>query len=196
MNIYIEYEILRDKYHEAQDNYDKILERKQELFNMTQPASIATDKEKTTGGERKNVFDTYLIRKEKERIDERLKEARDILSDRRRLLDEKQSELSISKGLYDRIYYSRYIERMKVDSVAESVGYSRQQVYRILRKIEENMGKARLRSDRIVKRECDVPMASKKGLLPCDKQCKGCIACIEWNEEGERQHTPDRKEHR
>ena len=44
MNIYIEYEILRDKYHEAQDNYDKILERKQELFNMTQPASIAADK--------------------------------------------------------------------------------------------------------------------------------------------------------
>ncbi len=33
--------------------------------------------------------------------------------------------------------------------------------------------------DRVIKRECDVAMARKKGYLPCQEQCKACYACIE-----------------
>ena len=42
--------------------------------------------------------------------------------------------------------------------------------------------------DYIIRRECDEPMARSKGLLPCEKNCKNCMACIEITESGERQH--------
>lgn len=38
------------------------------------------------------------------------------------------------------------------------------------------------------KTECDVPMARSKRLLPCDKDCMHCIACIVMNGDGERGH--------
>lgn len=40
----------------------------------------------------------------------------------------------------------------------------------------------------IVKRECDAPMARQKNLLPCDNDCKCCMACIETTDVGERRH--------
>lgn len=45
----------------------------------------------------------------------------------------------------------------------------------------------------IVRRECDVPMARSKGLLPCDKDCKNCMACIETTNTGERRHCTRHK---
>ena len=46
--------------------------------------------------------------------------------------------------------------------------------------------------DRVLKRECDEPMAKKKGYLPCRKQCSGCHACIEITST-ERRHCVPRK---
>lgn len=40
----------------------------------------------------------------------------------------------------------------------------------------------------VVARECDVPMASKKGYFPCDHKCETCLACIEKLDNGDRQH--------
>lgn len=44
-------------------------------------------------------------------------------------------------------------------------------------------------STRIIKRECDEPMAKKKGYLPCEGRCKECHACIETLGTGERRHV-------
>ena len=41
---------------------------------------------------------------------------------------------------------------------------------------------------KVIKRTCDEPMARSKGLLPCDKNCKQCHACIEVLANGERRH--------
>ena len=41
----------------------------------------------------------------------------------------------------------------------------------------------------IVKRRCDKPMAEKKGLLPCSRRCRTCIACIERDEHGDERHV-------
>lgn len=41
----------------------------------------------------------------------------------------------------------------------------------------------------VVNRECDKAMAEKKGFLPCNKDCKRCLACIEVNSNGEREHV-------
>lgn len=45
----------------------------------------------------------------------------------------------------------------------------------------------------IIKRRCDVPMAEKKGLFPCNGRCKTCLACIRMNELGQEDHTPTLK---
>lgn len=44
-----------------------------------------------------------------------------------------------------------------------------------------------------VRRRCDVPMARKKGLLPCGHRCRTCLACIQINRLGEERHTPNFK---
>ena len=41
---------------------------------------------------------------------------------------------------------------------------------------------------KVTKRICDEPMARHKGLLPCEKNCNKCHACIEVLANGERRH--------
>jgi len=43
--------------------------------------------------------------------------------------------------------------------------------------------------EKIVRRYCDEPMAKKKGWIPCDGQCKNCLACIEVLKSGDKRHV-------
>lgn len=54
-------------------------------------------------------------------------------------------------------------------------------------------GKRKDEIGRVVRRYCDTAMASKKGYLPCEKNCKGCHACIEQLDNGERRHVTGKK---
>lgn len=137
-SIYLEYESYKQKLYAAQKNFDKILKRKEELFDMTQPTSPGMG-EKVSGGEPRNKFDSYLITKDEENLDALLKEAREILDDRKILLESKREELKASKNLYDKIYYYRFIEYYHVNRIARTVGYSEAQTYRILDKIKRQI---------------------------------------------------------
>lgn len=41
----------------------------------------------------------------------------------------------------------------------------------------------------IVSRRCDVPMARRKRLFPCDHRCRQCVACIEKDDMGNESHA-------
>lgn len=41
----------------------------------------------------------------------------------------------------------------------------------------------------VISRECDEAMAKKKGFLPCNEDCKRCLACIEVKTSGAREHV-------
>lgn len=41
----------------------------------------------------------------------------------------------------------------------------------------------------ITSMRCDRPMAEKKGLLPCGKRCRTCVACIKTDEFGREGHV-------
>lgn len=41
----------------------------------------------------------------------------------------------------------------------------------------------------IVSTRCDRPMAVSKRLLPCNKHCRTCVACIIRDESGEERHV-------
>jgi hypothetical protein len=137
--VYPDYEDYRYKYYIAQENYNQILEEKEELFLRTQPKSVEYDKERVSGGNPENSFDKYIIAKEKKNLDERLNEARTILEGRKILLNTKLDELSASNHIHDKVYYQRYIERKKIKHIARKIGYSEAQTYRILESIKKRL---------------------------------------------------------
>lgn len=137
--IYEEYELYKLKYYNAQKDYDKILNEKEKLFAMTQPNATDYSKEKTLGGIKENTFDTYLIQKEKDNIDQRLKEAYSILVDRKMLFEMKRVELEKSNDWYDIAYKYKYIDNLPVSTIKNKMPYCRSSIYGILKKIRKNV---------------------------------------------------------
>lgn len=137
--MYLQYEVYKRKYYEAQTRYDEILNEKMILFERTQPGGVSYEKERVNGGEQSNKFDSYLIAKEQKQIDERLNEAKTILDDRERLLRQKEKELRDSKVITDKVYVLRYIERQRIYKIANVCHYSEAQIYRILRDISDSL---------------------------------------------------------
>lgn len=134
--LYMEYEDFKDKYLAGQMVYDSILNEKQSLFERTQPNAVAFDNDRVDGGEYKNTFEEYLSAKEAKRIDERLLEAKDILEHRYTLLKSKETELRLSKNVYDIVYRRCYIDHERIVDIAEDMHYSRSQIHRYTRKIK------------------------------------------------------------
>ena len=137
--LYIEYEEYKGRYYEAQRIYNDILNEKEELFAKTQPKTTKITGEKTDGGKRENLFDEYLIQKERKNIDKRLEEAKSILDDRERLLKLKELEVRASKDSHDKIYRCRYIDRLTIEKTCRISNYSRSQVFNILKEIRKHI---------------------------------------------------------
>ena len=130
--LYLDYECAKQRYQDAQNSVNAILNEAEELFAMTQPNSVRVDKERVSGGKQENVFEAYLIEKERRCIDQRLLEAKSLLEERKYLLKLKEQELRSSKESFDRIYRYRYIDKLQGWKIAKMIGYSKSQVYRIL----------------------------------------------------------------
>lgn len=139
--VYVQYERIKHRYQQAQDNYEELIKEKEDLFAKTQPKGQAYDQDRVSGGQSYNVFDRYIIEKDKKRIEERLEEARAIMEDRKTLLELKRTELERSDDVMDRIYYLKYIKRVKNKYICDQVGYSKAQVARYLKRIKMAMSK-------------------------------------------------------
>lgn len=137
--IYVEYEEARNKYREAQNQYDDILSEKERLFERTQPQAIVYDKEKVSGGATSNPFDDYIIAKERKQIDERLSEIRSILEDRWRLLTIKERELRASQEWNDKIFTLYFLDGKTITDIEHLVPYSRVQIWRKLNVIKDTI---------------------------------------------------------
>lgn len=131
--IYLDYEKFRQSYLETQRRYDEILSEKEKLFALTQPQAVQFYKEPCAGGDKGSPFDSYLIEKERRRIDERLEEAKILLGERKELLMQKGQELRKSIDCHDKIYRMKFIEGCSVIKIATVLGYDNSSVYRILR---------------------------------------------------------------
>ena len=137
MVLYIEYSNCKKKLVEAQKSFTKILDEKEELFNITQPQGTNYDKELVDGGSRENVFDKYLEMKEIKEIDKRLDEARTILNDRKIMEKIKKEELLQSNDVKDKIYVHKFLDHLSYNQIAKSVNYSEREVYRVVKKMRE-----------------------------------------------------------
>lgn len=137
--MYLEYEECKNKYYNAQKEYDKILNKQEKLFSMTQPKSTDYSKDRTTGGEPQNTFEEYMIQKEKEKIDEKLKEALSILKNRKMLFDMKEEDLRRSKDWYDIIYVYSYLEKMSSRKIERRVPFCKTDICNKLKEIRKNI---------------------------------------------------------
>lgn len=142
--IYLNYDLLRQKYLEAQYRYDVALSEREKLFAKTQPKSVQYDGGPGAGGGEINLFDDYLIEKERRQTDERLAEARQLMNDRKEMLRIKEQELRSSRDLHDKVYRLRYIEKRNIRWIAANTGYSESQVYRILASINKRCEEMRV----------------------------------------------------
>ena len=138
--IYLQYEVLKNKYYLIKEQYDSLLSEKEELFRNTQPKGTDFSKEKINGGTVGNSFDNYLVQMEKDKVDERLEEAKTIFEKREELLKLTEEELKKSNHPHDKIYYYRYINgNMTICQISNLVGYSEPQIYRILKIIRNKI---------------------------------------------------------
>ena len=141
--LYLEYESLKNKYLDAQNTYNAILDEKERLFAKTQPKGMRFDKESISGSGKPYTIDDYLIEIEQKGLNKRLEQAWAILFERKSQLFEKEHELKKSKALHDQIYKLRYLELLRPYKIASKVGYSESQVYRIIKIIDDNLQDAR-----------------------------------------------------
>ena len=137
--LYIEYEESKIKYYGALKQYDKVLCEKERLFAITQPKAVVFDIERAISGAFNNTFDIYLMKKQKNRTEERLEEARSIVKDREALLKMKEVELRESKDWNDIVYVYYFLEKLSVRKIEKRIPYSKTQIYRILETIRKNI---------------------------------------------------------
>ena len=137
--VYVEFDAICKRYTNAQAAYDELLQEKEALFAMTQPGAIRYDKDRVGGNTARNTFEEYVIAKERSRIDERLEEQKTILDERKKLKDMKETELRLSKSLFDRIYVYHYLDKLTLTQIENRIPYSRVQIWRKLKIIKENV---------------------------------------------------------
>lgn len=133
------YDRARAKYIAAQNTYRAAVDKKELLFQRTQPQAIEIKPDKIMGSGDSNPLEAYMIAKDQLQIDTVITEAWELLRDRERILAVAERDLRGSVGLWDRIYTARYLDGIEVEHIAKRIHYSKSQVYRILETITEKM---------------------------------------------------------
>lgn len=131
--IYEDYETIWSKIRSLEKKLFKLIDKRDELFENTQPKTTKYDKELVDGKNPVNIMENYLI--EKEFLNERIDLLNQTLDDWYQVLKRKRDELKQSKNLYDKMYYYFCIERLSIHKISYLMNYSESQVYRKLKKM-------------------------------------------------------------
>ena len=134
--IYEEYEAIWSKIRKIEKELFELINKRDELFDKTQPKSSQFDKEIVDGNNPKNTMEEYVI--QKEYLSEKINQLNQTLDDRYQILRRKREELRQSKHPYDKIYVYYHIEKLNVYKIMYLTNYSRSQVYKILDKFNKH----------------------------------------------------------
>ena len=110
--IYEEYEAILNRIHKKEKELIDQINKREDLFSMTQPKSSKFDKEKVDSKNPTNSMEQYVI--QKEYLNEKINQLNQTLDDWYQILRRKRDELKQSKHPYDKIYYFFRIERLNV----------------------------------------------------------------------------------
>lgn len=131
--VYEEYEAILNKIHKKEKELVENINKRENLFSMTQPKSSKFDKEIVDGKNPINPMEQYVI--QKEYMNEKIEQLNQTLDDWYQILKRKREELKESKHPYDKIYYYFRIERLNIFKIAYLTNYSQSQIYRKLNKM-------------------------------------------------------------
>ena len=142
MRLYLEHYKYNLAYQIALKNVEKIIDEREEVMSRVQPRSPLAEHEREfmksnpqTGGGYVNKVEEYVIELDQRKIKERLEEAKAIMNERYDILMRKETELRKSKDIYNVIYTMYWVDGMKADALVVNTGYSRSQVYNIIKQI-------------------------------------------------------------
>ena len=127
-------------YLSAQNSVERIIDEWSRIAQKVEPRSTLAEHERDfintvalpNTGSNIGKAELYAIEMEQHRIKERLSDAKELLSERFDLLEQKENELRKSADLYDKIYTLKWIDHEKPEDIADKVHYSRSQVYNII----------------------------------------------------------------
>lgn len=147
MRLYLEHRGYYLSYLEAQKKLEDIINEYEVILTKVQPKSSLAEHEREfsketilpPSGKKINKAEEYAIAMEQRKIKERLSDAKLILQERFNLLDLKEQEIRKSRDIYNRIYTLKWIDGLKADVIIEETGYSRSQVYNILKHLNKQI---------------------------------------------------------
>ena len=137
--IYQFHHICYREYCQSKDAYKMLCEQKEVLFDKTQPRAIDYSKDRVQNTHTTNPIEKYIIDLDRLTINERIKEAHSIVSDRQYLLQFIEADLQRSVDLLDKVYYYRYVRRQKLDWIRKMIGISESQTKRLYKAIKQSL---------------------------------------------------------
>lgn len=137
--IYIEYEELIQAQRRTLKAYEAVLEEQERLFELTQPQGVDYGGDRVQSSPTSTAIDRYVEAKERAGIDRRKAELAQVMQEREMLIQLKKNELYASQSLEDKVYRWRVLEQLKVAEIARKAHYSKEQTYRILRRIKRRL---------------------------------------------------------
>lgn len=129
------YEEAKTRYIRTQIRYAELLAQKEEIFQKTQPNAVQFDRDVVTGSGGANPLEEYVIKLEN--LDWHLGMVASMMDNAAFLLKHAKEYLMESPDFRDKVYRMRFIQKMRVQRIAEIVHYSEATVWRTLRQIQK-----------------------------------------------------------
>ena len=141
------YEEYYEKYLELRKIKDKInkLENKKISLMSLVDVKSATGKD-IVATTNTNTDKFLLYSSEIEEVEERLSLLRKVLSEAKRQLSDKEEELKESKETLDKVYYYKYINRLKYSQICEKINYEKSSFYKFLNTINKRLSEIKKKS--------------------------------------------------
>lgn len=134
------YEEYYEKYLELRKTRDKInkLENKKISLMSLVDVKSATGKD-IVAISNTNTDKFLLYSSEIEEVEEKLSYLRKLLDEIKKQLTEKEEELKNSMETLDKIYYYKYINRLKYSQICEKINYEKSSFYKFLNTINKRL---------------------------------------------------------
>lgn len=141
------YEEYYEKYLELRKTKDKInkLENKKISLMSLVDVKSATGKDIVTLTNT-NTDKFLLYSSEIEEVEEKIIYKRDLLKEIKKQLDEKEEELKKSHETLDKVYYYKYINRLKYSQICEKINYEKSSFYKFLNTINKRLSEIKKKS--------------------------------------------------
>ena len=141
------YEEYYEKYLELRKTRDKInkLENKKISLMSLVDVKSATGKD-IVAISNTNTDKFLLYSSEIEEVEEKLSYLRKLLDEIKKQLTEKEEELKNSMETLDKIYYYKYINRLKYSQICEKINYEKSSFYKFLNTINKRLSEIKKKS--------------------------------------------------